>query len=477
MAEQQAAPAPAPAAVAGARRSPAAPQPAHPCYVSGRIESHPRQRELPRPHPGGRPTATAALQGRQAWLHGRWQLWCIVSLRLDAPERVCTPHDKCRPANALGSAPKRTRANCMHLQLITKFIAKPLASPAPASKRHAPPAAPPATGSTRGMACSAASGLASRCTAVDKPRAASARRSAPQPPSRSVPRHGGRPQTLCHSLEYGEKLRGPCGCGSISAPLPPLPAANPSRSPLPQTASPADFFRFATLGQMEEEDRDLDDDDELESSGADSDTIVAIVTGAQQGAVSIIRMSGDLAVAIALHVFRPAGEQPAGKAWMPESHRVYYGWAVDMYGSKLDEVRFQWGRFDGSVFALPCDTWLARGARIAVRHVACKGCAQSRRAAARCRRWRAAPSNWTALPSTELLPCRASAECRCCCLQCWSRAATQRRMSLKSTPTAAASPRNGCCRCGWAVGQWARGCWGRAAASPWAAAAEPLDSR
>lgn len=326
----------------------------------------------------------------------------------------------------------------MHLMFVKQFIAKALASPAPASKRHAPAAAPPATGSTRGMACRVASGLASRCTAVDKPRAASARRSAPQPPPRSVRRHGGRSQTRCHSLEHGEKLRGPCGCGSISPPPPlPLPAANASRSPLPQTACPADFFRFTTLGQLEEEDSDLDDDGELESSGADSDTIVAIVTGAQQGAVSIIRMSGDLAVAIALHVFRPAGEQPAGKAWMPESHRVYYGWAVDMYGSKLDEVGFQWERFDGSVFALQCDIWLARGARRAGVLLLAAVDGMPRRATG---------------PLCHRRSC-CLATCRCCCWQCWSRAATQQRISLKSTPTAAASPRSGCCRCGRAVGQ------------------------
>lgn len=72
---------------------------------------------------------------------------------------------------------------------------------------------------------------------------------------------------------------------------------------------------------------------------ADTDTIAAIVTGAAAGAVSIIRLSGVDAVGVAQQVFRPAGgSRAAGTAWEPESHRVYYGRAVDAAGSTLDEV-------------------------------------------------------------------------------------------------------------------------------------------
>lgn len=66
----------------------------------------------------------------------------------------------------------------------------------------------------------------------------------------------------------------------------------------------------------------------------DADTIAAIVTGAQQGAVSIIRLSGRDAVAVAAGVFKPAASGP----WSPESHRVYYGTVVDEQGARVDEV-------------------------------------------------------------------------------------------------------------------------------------------
>lgn len=67
------------------------------------------------------------------------------------------------------------------------------------------------------------------------------------------------------------------------------------------------------------------------------DTIVAIVTGGQQGAVSIIRLSGPDAVDIAKKVFVP---QTGGKngTWDPVSHRIYYGTVVDESASIIDEV-------------------------------------------------------------------------------------------------------------------------------------------
>jgi tRNA modification GTPase len=94
----------------------------------------------------------------------------------------------------------------------------------------------------------------------------------------------------------------------------------------------------------------MGDDEEVEEGcGAggsaratrDSDTIAAIVTGSAQGAVSIIRLSGPDAVGIAQGVFRPAGPRSVaagGAGWAPESHRVYYGTAVDEAGHVLDEV-------------------------------------------------------------------------------------------------------------------------------------------
>lgn len=98
--------------------------------------------------------------------------------------------------------------------------------------------------------------------------------------------------------------------------------------------------------------------------------------------MSIIRLSGLDAVHIAQQVFRPAkaatvqqgkqqqqqqGRMPAtagGAAWEPESHRVYYGQAVDAAGTMLDEVRnsaevltllaLAWGAaLDGNVAVCP----------------------------------------------------------------------------------------------------------------------------
>ncbi|GIL54000.1 hypothetical protein Vafri_9551 [Volvox africanus] len=68
----------------------------------------------------------------------------------------------------------------------------------------------------------------------------------------------------------------------------------------------------------------------------DEDTIASIVTGVSHGSVAIIRVSGTEAVSIASRVFRPGGRFRFG--WQPESHRVYYGTAVDGDERLLDEV-------------------------------------------------------------------------------------------------------------------------------------------
>ncbi|KAG2494350.1 hypothetical protein HYH03_007407 [Edaphochlamys debaryana] len=69
----------------------------------------------------------------------------------------------------------------------------------------------------------------------------------------------------------------------------------------------------------------------------DEDTIAAIVTGmSEQGTVAVIRVSGSEALAMAAKVFRPGGRFRLG--WEPETHRVYYGTAVDGDENLLDEV-------------------------------------------------------------------------------------------------------------------------------------------
>ena len=71
---------------------------------------------------------------------------------------------------------------------------------------------------------------------------------------------------------------------------------------------------------------------------SDSDTIVAVITGpTTQGAVSIIRLSGDDAIAIATSVF--SSTTTSTPSWNPESHRIYYGHACDCITNQIiDEV-------------------------------------------------------------------------------------------------------------------------------------------
>ncbi|KAL0039327.1 hypothetical protein WJX79_003589 [Trebouxia sp. C0005] len=75
--------------------------------------------------------------------------------------------------------------------------------------------------------------------------------------------------------------------------------------------------------------------DPATASSSDSDTIAAVVTGAQQGSVAIIRLSGPDAVQIASSVFVPSSSK---KAWMPKTHRVYHGHVLDTEGGVVDEV-------------------------------------------------------------------------------------------------------------------------------------------
>lgn len=126
-------------------------------------------------------------------------------------------------------------------------------------------------------------------------------------------------------------------------PPPPLPPpALPAPATTPTASLPPLPVEFLGLGSLVQSLRSgpLDAaDGAAPASGADDDTIAAIVTGAQQGAVSIIRLSGLDAVPVAQRVFRPAvAAAAAAGGWEPESHRIYYGSAVDAAGAVLDEV-------------------------------------------------------------------------------------------------------------------------------------------
>lgn len=66
-----------------------------------------------------------------------------------------------------------------------------------------------------------------------------------------------------------------------------------------------------------------------------NDTIAAIATAPGEGGVAILRISGELSEKIMRSAFRPARGYRHGNI---ESHRMYYGHAVDEEGDHLDEV-------------------------------------------------------------------------------------------------------------------------------------------
>jgi tRNA modification GTPase len=70
-----------------------------------------------------------------------------------------------------------------------------------------------------------------------------------------------------------------------------------------------------------------------------NDTIAAIATPPGIGGVGIVRLSGPEALAIARRIFRRAGKHQPASDWQPESHRLYYGHAVQpRTGQILDEA-------------------------------------------------------------------------------------------------------------------------------------------
>ncbi len=71
------------------------------------------------------------------------------------------------------------------------------------------------------------------------------------------------------------------------------------------------------------------------------DTICAIATPLGMGGVGIVRISGNMAYAIAEKIFRPARED----AFPLVSHHLTYGWICDpQTGSPIDEVLLSYMR-------------------------------------------------------------------------------------------------------------------------------------
>src|SRR5579885_3782299 len=70
-----------------------------------------------------------------------------------------------------------------------------------------------------------------------------------------------------------------------------------------------------------------------------NDTIAAIATPPGIGGVGIVRLSGPESLAIARRIFRRPGKRQHAADWQPESHRLYYGHAVQpRTGQILDEA-------------------------------------------------------------------------------------------------------------------------------------------
>ncbi len=59
--------------------------------------------------------------------------------------------------------------------------------------------------------------------------------------------------------------------------------------------------------------------------------------GQQGGAVSVLRLSGPNALAVASRVFSRPGKHE-GQPWHAKTHRIYYGHIVDQAGVIVDEA-------------------------------------------------------------------------------------------------------------------------------------------
>jgi len=72
------------------------------------------------------------------------------------------------------------------------------------------------------------------------------------------------------------------------------------------------------------------------------DTIVGVATGASQGAVAVVRISGRDALHVGARMFRRGSGSDARRSrtshWLPKSHRVYYGHVVDERRRVVDEA-------------------------------------------------------------------------------------------------------------------------------------------
>jgi hypothetical protein len=210
-----------------------------------------------------------------------------------------------------------------------------------------------------------------------------------------------------------------------------------------QVQATAEFYGVRLPSSQEES------NEPLEFVAEDYETIAAVVTGGQQGAVSIVRLSGMDAVDVARRVFLPAGRQR--KRWTPTSHRIYYGAAVDASGKPIDEARHRRRRSSSSAHAarrLCTPTLIPAPERLAT--VAADLGTPHPQHATHDAHHISTPTHHTHPhhrhththhhPLPRNLPAG-----RCCCCQCWSLGPTPPRMWWSCTRTAAGCARSACC--------------------------------
>ncbi len=102
-----------------------------------------------------------------------------------------------------------------------------------------------------------------------------------------------------------------------------------------------------------------------------NDTIAAIATPPGIGGVGIVRISGPEALTIALRLFRRPGKaRPDADQWQPESHRLYYGHAIQpQTGQMLDEVLLAFMRGPHSYTAEDVVELQAHGGPLVLRRI------------------------------------------------------------------------------------------------------------
>ncbi len=101
-----------------------------------------------------------------------------------------------------------------------------------------------------------------------------------------------------------------------------------------------------------------------------NDTIAAIATPPGIGGVGIIRVSGPEALAIARRIFRRPGNRQDAATWQPESHRLYYGHAIQpRTGQTLDEALLAFMRAPHSYTAEDVVEIQAHGGPLVLRRI------------------------------------------------------------------------------------------------------------